>query len=84
MIKSVCLLYCKTTYRKFARSVRRVKMASSADTSAALARLLNLNATDTDAFRDVFDAYFGERDDSEDDSSGDEDETGKLLKQTDL
>lgn len=45
---------------------------SSALSDAELAKLLNLNSTDSDAFKEVLNDYFGQREDEESDSSSDD------------
>ena len=47
----------------------------SDSTAKSLARLLNLNATDSDAYQQAFDDYFSEINKSDDDSSSDKEES---------
>ncbi|XP_035825279.1 uncharacterized protein LOC118477573 [Aplysia californica] len=55
-------------------------MASPSGKSVeTLARLLNLNATDTEAYQEVFDAYFGDRQESENDSTTDEEQSSDAV-----
>lgn len=49
-------------------------MAAPSVSDAYLAKLLNLNSKDSDAFSDVLNDYFGERDDEETDSCSDVEE----------
>ena len=45
--------------------------------TSTIARLLNLNAIDTNAYEEAFEEYFGERDDSENELSSDADESSE-------
>ena len=45
--------------------------------TSTIARLLNLNAIDTNAYEEAFEEYFGERDDSENELSLDADESSE-------
>ena len=55
------------------------KMAMPVENSvtSTIARLLNLNAIDTNAYEEAFEEYFGERDDSENELSLDADESSE-------